>query len=162
MIESLNALFDLSDYQVVILCTIRTDSLDTFVGADAFKDHPKEELVWLKPMPTGSYTDVIRKPLERALEAGRRIEFDDALIEKLLVDIEASDAKDALPLLAFTLEWLLSEFGDEATITIEDYKTIGGIAGAIDEGVEWVLKKAAIDPRLPHDRDALLLSLIHI
>ena len=60
-------------------------------------------------MPRGSYAEVIKGPARRLEGTARPLKIEDALVDALLADIEAGGAKDALPLLAFTLERLYVE-----------------------------------------------------
>jgi hypothetical protein len=61
-------------------------------------------------MPKGSYAEVVKGPIRRLDNTVRAIRMDDALIDALLADIELGGAKDALPLLAFTLERIYAEY----------------------------------------------------
>ena len=77
-----------------------------------------------------------------------------------VADIEASGAKDALPLLAFTLERLYVEHGGDDDLTIAEYRILGGIKGSIEAAVEHALKMADADPTIPvqdHPRGLALL-----
>ena len=53
---------------------------------------------------------MVRGPLRRLVGTSREIESDDELVDVILADVEAGGAKDALPLLAFTLERLYEEY----------------------------------------------------
>ena len=61
-------------------------------------------------MPKGSYAEVIKGPARRLKARSVRSRSRMRLVEALLADIEAGGAKDALPLLAFTLERLYDEY----------------------------------------------------
>ena len=112
-------------------------------------------------MPKGSYAEVIKGPARR-LDGNdtARSKIEDALVDALLADIEAGGAKDALPLLAFTLERLYVEHRrrrrSDASPSIE---RLGGIKGSIEAAVERALKAADADPAIPRDRAARLALL---
>ena len=57
-------------------------------------------------MPRGAYQTVIEGPAKRLAESDRVLTVEPALTAALLADIEEGGGKDALPLLAFTLERL--------------------------------------------------------
>jgi hypothetical protein len=63
--------------------------------------------------------------------------------------------KDALPLLAFTLERLYLEYGGDGHLTLADYHTMGGLKGAIEAAVEQALLSAKRDPALANEHGAL-------
>ena len=81
------------------------------------------------------------------------------MVDTLLADIEAGGAKDALPLLAFTLERLYVEHGGDGDMTVAEYRSLGGISGSIEAAVERALKAADADPAIPKDRVARLALL---
>ena len=62
----------------------------------------------LPPMPKGAYAEVIKGPARRLEGTNRALKIEEALVDALLADIEEGGAKDALPLLAFTLGAALS------------------------------------------------------
>ena len=75
---------------------------------------------------------VIKGPANRLEGTPRALKVDDALVEALLTDIEAGGAKDALPLLAFTLERLYSEYRGGGHLKAEHFHQLGGIGGSIE------------------------------
>jgi formylglycine-generating enzyme required for sulfatase activity len=113
----------------------------------------------LGPMPRGSYAEVIKGPARRSEDATRSLVIEDALVDALLADVEAGGAKDALPLLAFTLERLYVEHGGDGDLTVAEYRSLGGIKGSIEAAVERALKAADADPAIPRDRAARLALL---
>jgi hypothetical protein len=76
----------------------------------------------LPPMPKGSYAEVIKGPARRLEGTPHALDIEDTLVDALLADIEPGGAKDALPLLAFTLERLYGEYGD---LKLEHYEKLG-------------------------------------
>ena len=113
----------------------------------------------LSPMPKGSYAEVIKGPAQRLAGSKRELKIEAALPDALLADIEAGGAKDALPLLAFTLERLYVEHGGDGDLTVADYRSLGGVEGSIEAAVERALKAADADPAIPRDRAARLALL---
>ena len=81
------------------------------------------------------------------------------LVEALLADIEAGGAKDALPLLAFTLERLYGEYRAGGHLMLAHYNELGRVKGSIEAAVERAFKEADADPAIPKDRAARLALL---
>ena len=88
----------------------------------------------------------------------RPVKVENALVGVLLRDIEAGGAKDALPLLSFTLERLYLENRGSGRLTVADYRNLGGIKGSIEEAVEQAVM-ADTTPPIPKDRAARLALL---
>src|SRR5262249_61035604 len=94
------------------------------------------------------------------LEDGqRKLKVEPALTQALLTDIETGGGKDALPLLAFTLERLYREYGADGDLRLEEYRALGGIGSSIQAAVETALKGAHSDPTIPKDRSERLRLL---
>ena len=113
----------------------------------------------LGPMPKGSYAEVITGPAARLEGTSRPLKIEPALVGALLADIEAGGAKDALPLLSFTLERLFLENRGAGGFTLADYQVLRGIKGSIEEAVERALEMADSNPVVPNDRAARLTLL---
>ena len=140
------------------LFTIRSDNYERLQEAkllDGIRKTPFD----LGPIPKGSYADVIKVPIRRLDGTARAIKIDDALVDALLTDIEAGGAKDALPLLAFTLERLFDEYGASGRLTLDHFNKLGRVKGSIESAVERAFNAADADSRIPRDRSARLLLL---
>ena len=109
-------------------------------------------------MPKGAYQEVIEGPARR-LTNRRSLKIEPQLTSALLTDIEAGGAKDALPLLAFTLERLYLEYGGDGDLKLSEYEQLGRIKGAIEAAVERAFSAADSDPTIPRDRQARLVLL---
>ena len=158
LLEMLAALARTDDPAVIVLFAIRSDAYDQLQGAKPLMDLPAQQTQSLPPMPRGEYGRVIEGPAERVAAAGGKLKIDPRLTQALLDDLEQGGA-DPLPLLAFTLQHLFREFAAAGTITLEDYRSTGGIGGVIERAVAHALKAADADPRIPRDageRDKLL------
>jgi formylglycine-generating enzyme required for sulfatase activity/Tfp pilus assembly protein PilF len=143
---------------VIVVFAIRSDSYAHLQEAKSLEGIRKLPFD-LGPMPKGSYAELIKGPARRLEGTKRRLEIEDALVDTLLADIEAGGAKDALPLLAFTLERLYVEHGGDGDMTVAEYRSLGGIRGSIEAAVERALKAADADPAIPRDRAARLALL---
>lgn len=148
-----------SKLPIMVVFTIRSDSFERLQTYKAFEGVTQQTFS-LAPMPQGAYHSVIEGPATRLEDTKRPLKIDPALTQQLSMDIEKGGNKDALPLLAFTLERLYLEYASSGELTLDDYKQMGGIEGAIEAAVELALKAAQKNPELPNKRDALI-ALLH-
>src|SRR5690606_36238812 len=118
-----------------VLVTIRSDSYERLQTAPALEG-VRQETLSLPPMPRGAYQTVIEGPAARLRDTARALRIEPALTAALLADIEEGGGKDALPLLAFTLERLYLEYGGDGDLTLAEYEQLGRIRGSIDAAVE--------------------------
>jgi hypothetical protein len=123
---------------VIVLVTIRSDSYEQLQEAKLLEGIRKLPFD-LSPLPKGSYAEVIKGPVRRLMDTERKLEIEEALVNELLTDIDAGGAKDALPLLAFTLERLNAECGGSGRLMLADYEALGRIKGSIEAAVEHAL-----------------------
>lgn len=134
-----------------VVATVRSDSLGA-LQADA-RIAQKLKLFNLPAMPPSAFKEVIEGP---AALAKPPLRIEPALTERLIADL---DRADALPLLAFTLERLVAEYGSDGLLDLREYQTgLGGVSGAINAAVEAAMRRAENDPALPdtrHDLDTL-------
>jgi hypothetical protein len=143
---------------VIAVFTIRSDNYERLQTA-AELEGVHQEIINLPPIPRGSYAEVIKGPARRLDGTERALRIDDALVQELLTDIDKGGAKDALPLLAFTLERLYDEYHATGRLTLDHYKTLGRIGGSIEAAIERTFKAADSDARIPRDREARLTLL---
>ena len=140
------------------LVTIRSDSYERLQTAAALESIA-QQTVSLPPLAKGAYLEVIEGPARRLAETPRALKIEPALSNALLSDIDAGGAKDALPLLAFTLERLYVEYGGDGTLSLADYNALGRVRGSIEAAVERALRASDADPTIPRDRNAKLALL---
>ena len=142
---------------VAALITIRSDAYERLQVAKELEGIPQQSL-GLSPMPKGSYADVIKGP-PRRLGGKRALKIEESLVEQLLADIEEGINKDALPLLAFTLERLYVEYHDGGNLQLSQYRQLGGIHGSIDAAVGRALAAADGESSIPKGRAERLALL---
>jgi formylglycine-generating enzyme required for sulfatase activity len=143
---------------IIALFTIRSDKYERLQEAKEL-DGVQQQTFSLPPMPRGACAEVIKGPARLLEGTPRALKIDDALVDALLVDIEAGGAKDALPLLSFTLERLYGEYGATGQLKLENYKRLGRIEGSIEAAVEHALKAADAHPKVPKDEQERLALL---
>lgn len=147
--------------RVITLVTIRSDSYESLQTAKQLEGI-RQETFSLPPMAKGAFQLVIEGPSMRLRDTNRALRIEPALTSALLADVEADGSKDALPLLAFTLERLYREYGTAGDLKLNDYRAMGGVKGSIDAAVERAMTAAETDPDLRNviDRPALLRRAI--
>ena len=143
---------------VIVIFTMRSDSYERLQTAKAL-DGIGQQTLSLPPLPKGAYQTVIEGPTGRLKDGPRALKIEPALTQALLADIEAGGGRDALPLLAFTMERLYLEYGGRGRLTLADYEALGRIRGSIEAAVERAMAAADADPRIPRDRAARLTLL---
>jgi Novel STAND NTPase 1 len=143
---------------VTAVFTIRSDNYERLQTAGELEG-VHQEMINLPPMPRGSYAEVIKGPARRLDGTARVLRIDDALVQELLTDVDKGGAKDALPLLAFTLERLYGEYSATGNLKLEHYNALGRIKGSIEAAVERAFKAADSDTKVPRDREARLALL---
>ena len=141
--------------RLMAIVAIRSDSYERLQTAKPLES-VSQRTFSLAPMPIGEFGKVIDGPAERVRSAERKLEIEESLKTQLLRDIQEGKGSDALPLLAFTLERLYTNFGGSGHLKFVDYKKTGRIGGAINAAVEEALDSADADPRIPRERDARL------
>ena len=143
---------------IIAVFTIRSDNYEALQVAEQW-DGVRQDTFSLPPMPKGSYAEVIKGPARRLDGTDRAFDIEDGLVDALLADIEAGGAKDALPLLAFTLERLYGEYHSGGSLKLAHCDALGRVKGSIEAAVERALKTADADPAIPRDRAARLVLL---
>ncbi|MEO6015035.1 MAG: toll/interleukin-1 receptor domain-containing protein, partial [Devosia sp.] len=140
------------DVPLLVIFTVRSDSFDQLQSRPELAATQPHHLIDLPPIPAGSFGDIIRGPARRVTAAGRKLTIDETLVDALLSDIEIGGTKDALPLLAFTLERLYTDYGADGDLQLAEYERLGRIRGAI----EAALKARNVTRNRADIRDAVL------
>ncbi|MFO1101420.1 MAG: toll/interleukin-1 receptor domain-containing protein [Methylocystis sp.] len=143
---------------IIILFTIRSDSYERLQTAKELEG-VRQEAFPLPPMPRGAFQTIIEGPVQRLQSSKRKLTLDPALTARLLSDIEEGGGKDALPLLAFTLERLYREYGSDGDLRLGEYQQLGGISGSIKAAIENALRASDADPTITKDPDERLVLL---
>ncbi len=143
---------------IIAVFTLRSDNYERLQLARELEGM-RQETFSLPPIPKGSYAEVVKGPARRLEGTERALDIEDSLVDALLADIDAGGAKDALPLLAFTLERLYGEYRAGGHLRLSHYDALGRVRGSIEAAVERALKAADADPAVPKDRAARLTLL---
>jgi formylglycine-generating enzyme required for sulfatase activity len=112
-----------------VVITIRADSVDPLLqrvpklGIDAPHMRP------LPPLSPSAYRDVITRPAAVYSRRVARLDIEPELVEAL---VAKSTGKDALPLLAYTLQRMFYSHHKDHKLTVAHYEAMGGIEGSID------------------------------
>ena len=142
----------------IALFAIRSVSYERLQTAESLRGL-RQHTLSLPPMPQGDYVEVIKGPAQRLEGTKRALKIEEPLVDALLSDVEGGGAKDALPLLAFTLERLYLEQGGDGDLKLSEYEELGRVKGSIEAAVERALRMADADPKIPRDRNARLALL---
>lgn len=135
-VELLRAALATEAGDLYCLATLRADYLAALQMHAAWGQMPFREMS-LGPMTLKHFSEIISKPAQVA-----GLELEPGLVETLVQD---TGTADALPLLAFTLNRLWRDFGQDGTITLAEYtERIGGLERAIGQEADAVL--AALKP----------------
>jgi WD40 repeat protein len=113
---------------IVVAATIRTEFVPRLEAVFA---RPEIRLRQAPLSAIGSLAEVIEKPADRFA-----IELEPGLTERIIEDVHSADA---LPLLAYTLKALNDTGGADRRLTLDEYRTLGGVQGAISAKLETVL-----------------------
>jgi formylglycine-generating enzyme required for sulfatase activity len=157
-LKLLRDLITSDDPVLIALLTIRSDAYEQLQTSEEL-EQVRQEMINLPPMPKGSYGEVIQGPALRLQDSARPLKLEANLIAQLLTDIDEGGGKDALALLAFTLERLYLELGRDGELKLSDYTKLKGIKGSIEAAVERALEAADKDETIPKDRSKRLALL---
>jgi hypothetical protein len=121
--------------QYAVVLTVRTDSFPE-MQTSARLEGLATRLFDLRPLPTYRFAAAIEQPASRY-----GVEIEPELVEMLMDD---AGGKDALPLLAFTLQRLWRQYEAERRIRKANYESVGKLLGLIEDAAERALR--GIDP----------------
>ncbi|HXM57336.1 MAG TPA: WD40 repeat domain-containing protein [Candidatus Dormibacteraeota bacterium] len=126
-----------------VVAVLRSEFLGGFLAA-GFTDLFRQPVVVGAPDRTALF-EMIERP---AAAAGLR--FEAGLVNQMVDD---TGGGDGLPLLAYTLQALYLRTGAGGTITVQDYRRLGGVAGALSEQADRVAAEL-------RDMDAVVATLM--
>jgi len=143
--------------RIMVMVAIRSDSYERLQTAPTLAG-TRQTPFSLPPLAQAEYKMVIEGPAARATAAGRKLIIKPDLTEQLL---KGAEGADALPLLAFILERLLIEHGNDGDLRLDEYNDLGGLKGAIEAAVTEAFRDPALDPVIPTD-EATQRKLLHL
>jgi formylglycine-generating enzyme required for sulfatase activity len=124
-----------TDANALLIVTLRSDAFEAWQAEPSLARLP-QRLFSLPQMAPNAFKDAIEGPASLAKPP---VEIEPQLTQALLADLSS---RDALPLLAFTLERLQTQFASAGKLTLADYTDrLGGLEGSIQTAVA-----AAIGP----------------
>ena len=150
----LRAALEAGDQRLMVVATLRSDFLGDFQNHAALQDgeyphHLRYQAVPVNPMPVRNFPVIIQGPARLA-----GVQLDDGLVEAMVTD---AGARDALPLLAFTLRRLYERYGGDGRLSVSEYEAIGRLEGAVREEAQRVITEA--DPS-SEDLEALHAAFV--
>jgi formylglycine-generating enzyme required for sulfatase activity len=120
-----------------VIVAIRADSVEALLQRWPTLGLAGPEAMLITPLSPTAYRDVILKPAGVFSNSVRPLVIEPGLVSRMAGDATGADA---LPLLAFTLERLFSDFGADGKITLDRYDAIDGIGGSIDRSLAAALR----------------------
>ena len=141
---------------MMVVATIRSDHYERLQARPELADVDSELFGEVKPMPSEQFKDVICGPAQRATQAGRPLELEPDLVERLLDDCK--HGSDTLPLLSLTLFRLYVDYGSSGRLSLSDYTKLGGLRRVVQTEIDSIL---AADPAEQQHHLMLLPRGIH-
>lgn len=142
------------DGNALLVASIRSDSYESLQNG-LLPD--RQTLFTLPAVSAGSFQEIIESPARLAKPP---LSVEPALTQQLLADLKAGDA---LPLLAFTLERLQSQFSADDNLTLTDYRdSLGGLSGAIQSAIKDVIGAPPSKSDLGLARRLFVPSLVQV
>jgi hypothetical protein len=136
-----------------VIMTVRTDSFQE-IQTSARLAGVSTRLFDLRPLPIYRFAEIIERPTARY-----NVEIEPQLVELLMDD---AGGRDALPLLAFTLQRLWRQYERERRISRENYESVGKLLGIIEDAAERALRgfdpgveQGALTGKVSNSRDAI-------
>ncbi|MEU9613687.1 AAA family ATPase [Streptomyces sp. NPDC048209] len=117
-----------ADPHLWVVATLRSDFLTDFLGTGYAALIHQPTLVGV--LGRTELFEVIEKPAEQAA-----LSFAPGVVARMVDDTEGGDA---LPLLAYTLQELFLRVSSGGTVTEDDYRRLGGVAGALSEHADRI------------------------
>jgi hypothetical protein len=118
--------------------TVRTDSFPELQSHRRFRGLEARGYD-LRAIPTFRFDSIVEEPARRY-----GIEVDNVLVDALMED---APEEDALPLLAFALQRLWSQYAASGHLTKAHYDKVGGLRGLIEDAAERALR--GLEPGVP-------------
>ena len=161
-IRLLRATIGLGENRLIVLATLRSNFLESFQNDPIFGNKTDNagfgySTVTLDPINPDQFPKIIERPAERA-----GVRLDPQLALTMIADAPGSDT---MPLLAFTLNqlWLRYHARERGSITLENYKELGGVQGSIQRAAEnAVLAVRTIDKELIRLRALFIPHLVRV
>jgi hypothetical protein len=151
-LSSLVAVVDDPRRRVLVVAAVRADFYDRLLDHGPFAERMSSGIVNVVALRPDELEQAMQGPLEQAT-----VGFDRALMATLIGDVLGRPA--SLPLYQYTLTELFDRRRND-TITLDDYRTMGGVSGVIGATADQLY--AALDDRSRGALRAVLLRLVTI
>src|SRR5262249_33551085 len=94
-----------------------------------------------RAIPSFRFDTVVEEPAKRY-----GVTVDNVLVDTLMED---APKEDALPLLAFALQRLWRQYAASGAVTKDNYDTVGGLSGLIEDAAERAVRSIEPDQDVP-------------
>ncbi|WP_345555910.1 WD40 repeat domain-containing protein [Streptomonospora halophila] len=136
-----------SDRHLHVVATLRVEFLGDMLAEDRAGLFTSP--IALGALDRAGLAEVIERPAEAA-----RLKLEPGLVERIVAD---TGSGDALPLLAYLLQELYLRVGTGKTATIEHYRALGGVDGALSRHADQVSAELRSSSDMPDVLRTLLL-----
>jgi hypothetical protein len=135
--------------EILAIATTRSDRLGAWqqhgsIKATAEHGELPYEMLPVGPMPMARIGEIVRGPA-----AYEDLRIDDDLVDAIRAD---TVTPDALPLLAYTLQYLHRHFAEDGHLTLTEYRSFGGLEGSVRSQADAAIP---VDGLSEEDRRAL-------
>ncbi|WP_229994522.1 TIR domain-containing protein [Arthrobacter sp. Bi26] len=138
---------------LIVAATVRSDFYEPLQTAPELARLKSVVFDELKPMPVARFREVILGPAARATGAGRPLEVETVLVDRLLE--EGVQGADTLPLLSLTLARLYQDYGGDGDLRLAEYHAMGGMQQVVQHEIDTLLSP---DPAVRRGQLELLKS----
>lgn len=136
---------------LIVIAAIRSDAYERLQTVEALEG-VRQETLSLPRCRREAYQTIIEGPAARLAETNRPLKIEPALTAALLRDVEEGGAKDALPLLAFTLERLYLEYGGDGDLRLSSIVNSAASKVQSMRRSKGALRAADSAPSVPRNR----------
>ncbi|MFC9333024.1 TIR domain-containing protein [Arthrobacter sp. NPDC057009] len=122
---------------LMVAATVRSDFYEPLQTAPELAGVKSVVFDELKPMPVARFREVILGPAARATGAGRPLDIEPVLVDRLLED--SVQGADTLPLLSLTLARLYRDYGGDGDLRLAEYHAMGGMQEVVQHEIDTLL-----------------------
>ncbi len=151
-LDLLGKLLKANTTKILVITTIRTNAYHLLQNSASLQGITPD-IISLPALSRENYTQIIEGPAKLLEKTPHPLSVQPELTKQLCIDLQQGDAKDALPLLAFTLEQLWRQHGGDGNLRLEEYKKLDGIQGALQAAINQALQLAIRDHNLTNNSD---------
>ncbi|WP_249065802.1 hypothetical protein [Argonema antarcticum] len=124
---------EIPDSRLAIVTTMRADFLEYCLSYESLTELIQNQAVYMPPLLGAELEEAIAKPANL-----QGYDLETGLLGAILDDV--GKEKDCLPLLQFALTELWERDKQKHRLTLEQYRALGGVTGALNRHAEKVYR----------------------